>query len=175
MVATSPVRLGEYKETVPGDFKAPDEDFYVAALDSWDNPVQSSYQDKSTGEFPWRINLKFKIVADLQGDTEFADCDCSGFFDLDLNPNAKGSILHVLTALDPTEEPTPGSPIEPYKGKQCIIEVVHKKKASKTDPTKILTFANIGGIKPLKKKNKPAAVAADPPAPKRNPLLDEDE
>lgn len=177
MTATAPVRLGEYKETTPGDFRAPDEDFYVLELDDWDAPVRSAYADKATGEFPWRINLKFKVVADLQGDVEFEGETTSGFFDLDLNPNAKGSILHVLRALDPTTEPEPGAPLEPYKGKRLIGEIVHKKKASREDPTKILTFANVGSVKPMKKTRKAAAVAAEPDVetPKRNPLLEDEE
>jgi hypothetical protein len=171
--AAPAVRLGEYKETAPGEFRVPDEDFYVAELEGWDAPIRSTFIDKATGEYPWRINLKFAIVADLQGDVEFAGETTSGFYDLDLNPNAKGSILHVLRALDPTEEPEPGAALEPYQGKRCIVEVVHKKKPSRTDPSVTFTFANIGGIKPMKKQKK--STAAEPEAPKRNPLLDEDE
>ena len=169
-----PVRLGEYKETVPGEFRVPDEDFYVAEFSDWDAPVRSAYIDKPTGEYPWRINLKFTIVSDLQGDLEFEGETTSGFYDLDLNPNAKGSIWHVLQALDPSEDPKPGTPLEPYVGKRCVVEIVHKHKPSRNDPTQTFTFANIGSIKPMKKQKKGAA-AAEPEAPKRNPLLEDEE
>ena len=173
--ANPPVRLGDYRETEPGEFRAPDEDFYVLEFAGWDAPVRSAYEDKATGEFPMRINLKFKVVSDLQGDLEFEGCDASQFYGLDLNPNAKSSIWAVLTALDPTEDPKPGAPLEPYLGKRLIGEIVHKRKAKKDDPAVILTFANVGGVKPMKKQKKGAAAAAEPEAPKRNPLLDEDE
>lgn len=166
---TVSVKLGSYRETVPGDYQVPDEDFYVATLDDWDEPIRSSFLDKETGEYPWRINLKFKIVADLAGDLAFADATCSKYVDLDLNPHAKGSIWAVLTALDPTTDPEPNQEIEPYRGKKCIVEVVHKKKPSRDDPTKINTFANVGVVKPMKKKA--GAIAA----PKKNPLLDDED
>lgn len=164
---TASVKLGAYNEKIPGEYKVPDEDFYVMTLDDWDEPIRSSFIDKETGEYPLRINLKFKVQEDLQGDTEFADFTCSKYVDLDLNPYAKGSIWDVLVTLDPTIEPEPGMEIENYRGKKLIAEVVHKKKPSRDDPTKINTFANIGAIKPMKKKK-----AAPKPA---NALLTDDD
>jgi len=142
-----------------------DEGFYVMTLDDWDEPVRSSFADKETGEFPWRVNLKFKIVADVSGDDEFEGANCGKFVDVDLNPNAKQSIWHVLLALDPSEQPEPDQSVELYRGKKLIGEVTHTVKPDKKNPGKTVTYANVGSVKPFKKAK--AAKAA------KNPLLDE--
>lgn len=172
-VDSPPVKLGQWKETPQGDFRVPDEDFYIMEFVGWDAPVKSRYIDEATGEYPYRINLKFTVVSDLQGDLEFEGAKASNFFGLDLNPNAKGSILHVLRALDPTEEPEPGTPLDPYKGKRLIGEIVHKTQPSNSGDGTTVTFANVGGVKPLKKQRKAAATESE--TPKRNPLLDDEE
>lgn len=164
---TASVKLGQYKETP--EYQAPDEGFYIATLDDWDEPVRSSYADRVTGEFPLRINLKFVIVSDISGDDEFKGLSASKFVDLDLNPNAKGSIWGVLIALDPDNEPEPGMDIETYRGRQCVIEVIHKVKPSRERPGEVNTFANVGAVKPHKKAKKQAT------APAKNPLLDDDD
>lgn len=170
--APAPVRLGQYREHAPSEYRVPDEDFYVVELIGNDDPVQSRYQDKATGEFPMRCNLKFRVVSDLQGDLEFADAEVGLFVGLDINPNDKGSILAVLTALDPTADVEPGSSIAPFFGKQMIGEIVHTTKPKKNGaPGETSTFANIKGFRAVKKQKK----AAEAEQPKRNPLLDEDE
>ena len=180
---TSGFKLGSYSEKVPTQFVTPDEGFYVLALDDWDDPVKSAYADKETGEYPWRVNLKFKVVnaigeegATNADGTDVVGATCGKFVDVDLNPNAKQSIWHVLCALDPTTEPEPGGEIERYRGKKLIGEIVHavKDKKDKTTgrviPGQSVTYANVGSVKPLKKA-KPAAK----PAPKQNPLTAEDD
>ena len=174
---TSGFKLGSYSEKVPTQFVTPDEGFYVLALDDWDDPVKSAYADKETGEYPWRVNLKFKVVnaigeegATNADGTDVVDATCGKFVDVDLNPNAKQSIWHVLCALDPTTDPEPGGEIEPYRGKRLIGEITHTTKPDKKNPGKTVTYANVGSVKPLKKA-KPAAK----PAPKQNPLTAEDD
>lgn len=163
---TASVKLGQYKETP--EYRAPDEGFYIATLDDWDEPVRSAYADRVTGEFPLRINLKFVIASDISGDDEFKGLSASKFVDLDLNPNAKGSIWGVLVALDPSSEPEPDMELDTYRGKKCIIEVVHKKKPNQNDPSKMNIFANVGGVKAHKSKKAK-------PEPVKNPLLDDDD
>lgn len=165
---TASVAVGKYSERMPATFTPPDEDFYVLKLDDWDEPVRSSFQDKETGEYPLRINLKFKVVSDLQGDIEFEGKDASKFVDLDLNPNVKGSIWHVMLALDPTTEPEAGQQLEPYRGKSLIGEIVHNVKPKKNSPGETVTYANVGAVKPVKKKKVESTA-------KKNPLLDNDD
>lgn len=171
---TSGFKLGEYSEKVPSQFITPDEGFYVLALDDWDEPVRSAYADKETGEFPWRVNLKFKVVNAIGEDgatnadgTDVVNATCGKFVDVDLNPNAKQSIWHILLALDPGNEPEPGGEIEPYRGKRLIGEITHTVKPDKKNTGKSITYANVGSVKPIKKA-KPAAAKA-----KVNPLVDE--
>jgi hypothetical protein len=159
---TAGFKLGTYSDKPKSTFRLPDEGFYVMTLDDWEEPVRSAYIDKETGEYPWRVNLKFKIVADVTGDDEFEGETVGGFYGIDLNPNVKDSIWHVLVALDPTEEPQAGGAIEVYRGKKLIGEVKHKAKGDKT-------YANVGAIKAFKKPKKHAE------EPKRNPLLDDDD
>lgn len=168
----APLRFGQYREDAPVEYRVPDEDFYVVELIGNDDPVQSQYQDKATGEFPMRANLKFRVVADLQGDLEFQDCEVGKFVGLDINPNDKGSILHVLNALDPTADVEPGASLAPFIGKQMIAEITHTTKPRKNKPGETATFANIAGFKPAKKQKKAAAAV---PAPEPNPLLDDDD
>ena len=174
---TAGFKLGTYSEKAAGTFLVPDEGFYVMTLDDWDEPIRSSYIDKDSGEYPWRVNLKFKVVKEV-GDDDAVNADgtnvvgatVSKFVDVDLNPNAKGSIWQVLVALDPANEPEPGGAIEVYRGKQLIGEVVHKVKDDKQNPGQKLTFANMGAVKAIKKaKAKPA------PEPARNPLLEDED
>lgn len=163
---TASVKLGQYKETP--EYRAPDEGFYIATLDDWDEPVRSAYADRVTGEFPLRINLKFVIVSDISGDDEFKGLSASKFCDLDLNPKSKNSIWGPLVALDPANEPEPEMELDTYRGRKCVIEVVHKKKDSTTAPGKVNIFANVGAVKAHKAKKQAAA-------PARNPLLDDDD
>ena len=166
---TASVQLGKYSEKAPTAFRLPDEGVYFIKLDDWDEPRQSAYIDKETGEYPLRINLKFKITKDLEGDTEFEGCDVGKWCGLDLNPNDKGSIWNVLLALDPANEPEPGMEIEDYRGKACKGVIEHSKPKVGADGQQKV-FANITKVM-ASKKQKPAAA----PAPKANPLLDEDE
>jgi hypothetical protein len=166
---TAGFKLGTYSDKVPTSFRVPDENFYVMTLDDWDEPIRSAFQDKETGEFPMRVNLKFKIVADVSGDTEFEGEEVGKFVGIDLNPNVKDSIWHVLSALDPASEPEPGGAIETYRGKRLIGEVTHTIKPSKKNPGQTVTYANVGAVKPFKKPKKAAE------APARNPLLDDED
>lgn len=164
---TASVKLGKYSEKIPTTFRTPDENVYIVKLDDWGEPVRSSYEDKETGEFPLRIQLKFKIVKDIEGDDEFADCDVSQWVNLDLNPNDKKSIWHPLSALDPANDPEPDMELDTYRGKSCKANVEHSKP--KANANGVMTvYANVAKTMPLK-KNKPA------PAPKTNPLLAEDD
>lgn len=174
---TAGFKLGTYSEKAVGSFLVPDEGFYVMTLDDWDEPVRSSYIDKDSGEYPWRVNLKFKIVNEVgdtgatnQDGTDVVGATCSKFVDVDLNPNSKNSIWAVLIALDPSNEPEPGGAIEVYRGKSLIGVVVHKTKPDQKNPGKTLTFANIGDVKPVKKSKK-----GTEPVPVKNPLLDPEE
>lgn len=169
--ATAPLRFGQYREDAPSEYRVPDEDFYVVELIGNDDPVPSQYQDKATGEFPMRVNLKFKIVSDLQGDLEYEGCEVGKFVGIDINPNDKGSILHVMNALDPAAEVEAGASLAPFLGKRMIAEITHTTKPRKNRPGEFATFANIAGYKPNKKAKK----AAEPEAPKRNPLLEDEE
>jgi hypothetical protein len=172
---TTGFKLGTYSDKPVGGFVVPDEGFYVMTLDDWDEPVRSSYIDKETGEYPWRVNLKFKIVNALgdegatnEDGTDTVGATCGKFVEVDLNPNAKGSIWHVLLALDPINEPEPGGAIEVYRGKKLIGEIEHIKKPSKNNPGETVTYANVGAVKAFKKPKKQAE-------PAKNPLLDDEE
>lgn len=163
---TSSPKLGAYSEKKPTSYVLPDENTYVITLDDWGEPKPSNYIDKETGEYPLRIQLKFKIVKDIEGDTEFKDADVSYWCGLDLNPYDKGSIWHVLLALIPGEEPEPGMEIENYREKTCKGLIEHSKPKPDKDG-QMTVFANLTKIMPLK-KNKVAQ-------PKTNPLLKDDD
>src|SRR5690242_15754078 len=166
---TAGFKLGSYSEKQIGSYVVPDEGFYVMALDDWDEPVRSAYIDKESNEYPWRVNLKFKIVSDVSGDEEFEGATVGKFVDVDLNPNAKASIWGVLKALDPLNDPEPGGAIEAYRGMKLIGAVTHTVKPKKGGaPGETVTYANLGDCKPFKKAKK-----TEPP--KKNPLLDDED
>lgn len=178
--AAAPVRLGEYREDMPQTYRVPDEDRYIMELIGNDEPVQSKYQDKATGEYPYRVNLRIRIVSDLHGDLEFEGLECGKYVGIDLNPNDKTSIWHVLEAIDPGADhrALAGKSIAPYFNRPFVGDVDHTVKASTKRPGETVTYANVGAVKPAKKK-KPAPVEIDEepetPKKKRNPLLDDDE
>lgn len=163
---TSSVQLGQYSEKIRPAYTPPPEDRYVLKLDDWDEPKRSAYADDETGEYPLRINLKFKVVKDIAGDDEFAGKDVNKWVGLDLNPNDKGSIWHVLCALDPENEPEPESQIESYRGKLLIGDVEHNTKANKQGV--MTTYANVGKVRANKKPK--AGVTSG-----KNPLLNKDD
>lgn len=158
---TASVKLGKYSEKIPTTFRTPDENVYVVKLDDWGEPVRSTYEDKETGEFPLRIQLKFKIVKDIEGDDEFEGCDVSQWVNLDLNPNDKKSIWHPLVALDPANEPEPDMEIEEYRGKTCKANVEHSKPKANANG-QMTVYANIVKTMPMKKAKPAAAKAANP-------------
>ena len=161
------VRLGSYSEKEPQNFTLVAEDTYVAHLSSADDPKPSSYIDKETGEYPLRVQLRFKLEAASDGDEEFKNEEVTLWCGLDLNPNDKGSIWSVLTQLDPDNDPSEGDELSNYFGKRCRVVVVH------SDPTKNKNgkvYANVSKVLPLKKTKAPAKAAV-----KQNPLTRDDE
>jgi len=152
---TAAPRLGSYSEKAPSSYVLPDEGTYVIKLDDFGEAKPSNWIDKETGEYPLRIELKFKIVKDLEGDEEFANVGVSYWCGLDLNPNDRGSIWHVLLHLDPSVEPEPGMEIEDYRGKVCKGFIEHSKPKPNKEGV-MTTFANLTKTMPIK-KNKPAA------------------
>lgn len=163
---TASVRLGSYSEKIPQAYTPPPEDRYVLKLDDWDEPKRSAYKDEDSGEYPLRINLKFKVVKDIEGDDQFAGKDVNKWVGLDLNPNDKGSIWNVLCALDPENEPDPESDIDRYRGKMLIGDVEHTTKPNKQGV--MTTYANVGKVRANKKAKAGAAAG-------KNPLLKEDD
>ena len=160
------VRLGSYSEKEPQNFVLVDEDTYVAHLSSADDPKPSSYIDKETGEYPLRVQIRFKIEAASDGDEEYKNEEVTLWCGLDLNPNDKGSIWHPLQALDPDNDPEPGMDLADYYGKRCRVQVVHSDPSKNKDRK---VYANVSKVLPLKKAKAPAKSAA-----KQNPLTRDD-
>ena len=177
---TASVRAGRYTEEIAPLYTPPAENRYVIKLDDWDEPKPSNYPREVIDEdgdtittYPLRINLKFKIVKDIEGDTEFAGKDVNKWCALDLNPNDKTSVLHVMQALDPSvefgpdmDDDDPRMELDYYRGKTCKGDVEHTIKPNKQGV--MTTYSNVGKVYANKAKKEPAAA-------KVNPLLKKDE
>ena len=138
-------------------FVVPDKDWYEMELTSYDEPVPSAYLDKNTGEFPLRIRLVFAIREEVADDqVSFDGAEVSGWFDFETNKTGKKSIYHVLVALRGGEEVTEDDELEldDFLGQRCRGLIDHAIKPSKNDPTKMLTFANVVEVQPVKRRRK---------------------
>lgn len=154
------------------DYAVPDEDFYALKFLGYDDPVASAYQDKTTGDYPMRLRLRFEIV----DDDDFGGDEVSGYWDLAMNANRTSSIYHVVAALTGDEvAPDDEIDLDRLKGKTCRGRVVHKKKPSREDPSRILTFANIAEVKSAKRNKKKAAPPVADDGDDDDPFADDDE
>lgn len=163
---TSAFNFGKYSEEPVSQFILAPAETFILTLDDWGDPVDSKYVHGD--EVQKRVNLRFKVDSDPKGgdpvdddDRSVKGAEAAMWVNLNLNPNDKQSIWHVLVALDPDTEPKPGGSIEPYRGKKMKGTIVHSK--GKKDPTK--TFADVINPKAVPARLRQKAV---------NPLVDED-
>jgi hypothetical protein len=159
-------QLPRRNDAEPAPYRLPDKDFYTLEFVKYDEPTLSAYLDKATGDYPWRIRLVFAV----RDDDDFAGVEVSKWVDVEVNSLDKGSIYHVLAALDPDNEPQGGEPLDDYLGKTCKGEIVHVTKPSKVNPGQMLTYANVTGLKPLKRRRKTDEIGQETmPLPARPP------
>lgn len=138
------MKLGRRNDQEAPEYPVLPEDFYVMEFVEYDEPVESAYLDKATGEYPWRMRLVF-AVKDPEVDERWQGEKASVWVDCDMNALRKQSIYHILYALDPANDPEGGEDLDDYKGKRIRAEVKHTKKGDKT-------YANIASVKPMRKR-----------------------
>lgn len=161
-------RLPRRQDRELGDFRVPAMDWYEMEFSRHGDARPSAYPDKVTGEYPNRMQMFFEIVDprpdDADEDEEYFDgVEVSGWFGLEGNALKKGDFVHLIAALRGGEEVTEDEDLdlEDFIGQRCRGRIDHTKKPSQNDPTKILTFANVVEVQPLKRRKKTGA-KADP-------------
>lgn len=142
-----PATLPKRADVEPPAFVVPDEEIYEAKFLDYDDPKPSNFINKSTGEYPLQVRLKFEI----QDGGEFDGTEVSYYVDFEMNALNKRSIYHVLQALDPEFDSEGGDSLDDYLGKKCRIEIMHKPGVS-TKTGLPVTYAKIRTIRPLRKK-----------------------
>jgi hypothetical protein len=142
-----PALLQKRADVEPPAYPVPEEEIYEARFLNYDEPKPSKFIDKRTQEYPLQVRLVFEI----QDGGEFDGTEVSKYVDWEMNALNKRSIYHVLQALDPEFDGEGGESLDDFLDKKCRIEIKHKPGVSKQTGLPV-TYANIGTIRPLRKK-----------------------
>lgn len=146
-----------------GEFRVPDTDWYEMEFSKRGEPQPSKFPDKATGDYPLRVQITFTIIDpapdDADDDEEYYDgVEVTGWFGLEGNANKKSDIVHLIAALRGGEEVGEDEDLDldEFLGQRCRGRIDHTRKPSTNDPTKMLTFANVVEVAPLKRRKKGA-------------------
>lgn len=142
------MKLGQRRDESPPEYPVPPEEVYELEFVKYDDPVDSAYIDRRTGDYPKRIRLVFAIRDD-DADKKYQGAEVSMWCDLEVNALLNKSIYHPLLALDPENEPEGGEDLDEFKAMRCRGLIKHTVKGDKT-------YANVEKVMPLKKRRRKA-------------------
>ena len=147
--------IGARSESSGGDYVLPEEGEYIGEFLGWTEPMQSKFVNKKTGEFPWVIQLRYRL-------TDFDDDPDHEILTRHIDPEkTRGKLLeeNLKALLQRDRDDDEKVDLAELIGRKVRLFIVHAPGKDKDGND--VTYANIDKVVSAAKRKPKAAVAED--------------